>query len=214
VPGSYEQYCPIARSLDLLGDRWTLLVVRELSIGPQRFTDLRAHLPGIPPNVLSQRLKRLTDDGLVTTAELPPPAARTVYELTPRGREAQPILRALIRFGLPELDLATPERSLRRATAATAMFLPWFDQAEASRLDVDEHYDVVVDATTHHLSSRAPKTIPEVHTPAAITLEGPAWAFTRLRQDKTLTDLTKAKTLTFTGPADARTRFRKLYALA
>src|SRR5215207_1372937 len=106
VPGSYDQYCPIARSLDLIGDRWTLLVVRELSLEPQRFTDLRSHLPGIPPNVLSQRLKRLADSGLVATEELPPPAARSVYTLTPRGRETAPILRELIRFGLPELEPA------------------------------------------------------------------------------------------------------------
>lgn len=213
VPGSYDQYCPIARSLDVLGDRWTLLVLRELSIGPQRFTDLRSHLPGIPPNVLSQRLKRLADDGLVTTEELPPPAARTVYKMTARGRETQPILRELIRFGMPELDPATPERAMRRSAVGAAMFLPWFDQDEARRLDVDEHYSIVVDGLTQHLSSRRPAVLREVATDPALTVEGPAWAFTRLRQDKTFTALTAEKGLTVTGSPAARSRFRKLFAL-
>lgn len=214
VPGSYDQYCPIARSLDLLGDRWTLLVLRELSIGPQRFTDLRSHLPGIPPNVLSQRLKRLTDHGLVTTEELPPPAARTVYTLTERGRETQPILRELIRFGMSELDPATPERAMRRNAVGAAMFLPWFDHAEARRLDVDEHYDIVVDGLTQHLSSRRPTVLREVAGDPALTVEGPAWAFTRLRQDRPFTSLTGSNVLKVTGSPAARSRFRKLFALS
>src|SRR2546421_5058094 len=83
---SYEQFCPLARALDVLGERWTLLVVRELLLGPRRFSDLRAHLPGIAPALLTQRLRDLEAAGLVRRAELPPPAARTVYELTERGR--------------------------------------------------------------------------------------------------------------------------------
>ncbi|MCC6437382.1 MAG: helix-turn-helix transcriptional regulator, partial [Acidimicrobiales bacterium] len=78
---SYRQWCPIAAGLDVLGDRWVLLICRELSMGDRRFTDLRAALPGIAPNLLTDRLRSLADEGLVTTAELPPPAARTVYRL-------------------------------------------------------------------------------------------------------------------------------------
>src|SRR3954451_13470408 len=89
----YQQYCPIARALDVLGDRWTLLILRELTnAGDRRFTDLRRSLPGIAPGLLSDRLKALAEHGLVTTRELPPPAARTVYAITPRGREAAPVL--------------------------------------------------------------------------------------------------------------------------
>src|SRR6476646_10207660 len=105
VNHGYRQYCPIARALDVLGDRWTLLILRELTMsGDRRFTDLRRSLPGIAPGLLSDRLRSLTEHGLVTTKELPPPAARTVYAVTPRGREAVPVLRALSRFGLPLLD--------------------------------------------------------------------------------------------------------------
>ena len=71
---TYEQYCPIATALDVLGDRWTLLVLRELLIGEQRFTDLRRSLPGMAPNLLTERLRLLEDQGFVTRRELPPPA--------------------------------------------------------------------------------------------------------------------------------------------
>ena len=96
-----EQYCPIARALDVLGDRWTLLILRELVNGDQRFTDLRTNLPGIALTVLTQRLRALTDEGLVTTGKLPPPAARSVYTLTDRGRSTGPVLSALARWGMP-----------------------------------------------------------------------------------------------------------------
>jgi DNA-binding HxlR family transcriptional regulator len=110
---TYEQYCPIAVALDVLGDRWTLLVMRELLIGDQRFTDLRRALPGMAPNLLAERLRLLEEEGLVTRRELPPPAARTVYSATDAGRDVVPILRALARFGVERLgqpDSAAPAR--------------------------------------------------------------------------------------------------------
>lgn len=213
MPGSYDQYCPIARSLDVLGDRWTLLVLRELSMGQQRFTDLRRNLAGIPPNVLSQRLKRLVDDGLVVVEELPPPAARSVYGLTERGRDVQPVLRALVRFGTPDLAPATPDRSPRPSTVAPVVFVSWFDEAEAARIDVDEHYDLVVDGQVQHLSSRRPTARRRVEGDPAVTVEGPAWAFARLRQGETLDELAADGTLRITGSRAARSRFRRLYAL-
>ena len=214
MPGSYDQYCPIARSLDVIGDRWTLLVLRELSLGTQRFTDLRRHLPGIPPNVLSQRLKRLVDDGIVTLDELPPPAARSVYALTERGREVVPVLRALVRFGTPELPSATPELAPRTAAVTPIVFLSWFDEAEAARLDVDERYDVVVDGLVQHLSSRRAAARRRVEGTPAVTVGGPAWAFTRLRQGRSLDELAAHGSLRVTGSKAARSRFRRLYALA
>ena len=81
----YGQYCPIAHSLGLVGERWTLLVVRELLRGPKRYTDLADHLPGIGTNILAARLKELEAAGIVEKRKLPPPFASTVYELTPRG---------------------------------------------------------------------------------------------------------------------------------
>ena len=95
----YDHYCPIACSLGLVGERWTLLVVRELMEGPKRYTDLVDGLPGIGTNVLATRLKELEGAGLVERHKLPPPAASTVYELTPAGRQLRPVLHELARFG-------------------------------------------------------------------------------------------------------------------
>ena len=109
----YDQYCPIACSLSLVGERWTLLVVRELMYGPKRYTDLAEHLPGIGTNILAARLKELEASGLVEKKRLPPPAASTVYELTATGRELRPVLHELARFGArlmgpPPLDALAP----------------------------------------------------------------------------------------------------------
>jgi DNA-binding HxlR family transcriptional regulator len=110
---SYRQHCGIARALDLVGERWALLVVRDLVLGPKRFTDLRASLPGIATNVLTQRLKQLERDGIVRRRLLPPPAASTVYELTEYGRELEPVLLAFGRWGAKSIGEPTPDRSIR-----------------------------------------------------------------------------------------------------
>jgi DNA-binding HxlR family transcriptional regulator/putative sterol carrier protein len=96
---SYGDPCGIARALDRVGERWALLVVRELLLGPKRFTDLRAGLPGASPNVLSQRLRELEEAGVVRRTRLGPPAASRVYELSEWGRGLEPILLDLGRWG-------------------------------------------------------------------------------------------------------------------
>lgn len=100
----YHQYCAAARALDLLGERWTLLLIRELLTGPKRYTDLLRALAGIGTNLLADRLKSLEGAGVIQRDELPPPAASTVYELTCRGRELEETIVALARWGLPLLD--------------------------------------------------------------------------------------------------------------
>jgi DNA-binding HxlR family transcriptional regulator len=100
---SYGHYCPVAKTLELVGERWTLLIVRELLVGPQRFTDLHAALAGIPRNLLADRLRDLEAGGLVVRRDLPPPAARTVYELTDAGRDLLPVIGALAQWGLTHL---------------------------------------------------------------------------------------------------------------
>lgn len=96
---SYADPCGVARALDAVGERWALLVVRELSLGPRRFGQLRAGLPAISPNVLSQRLHELEESGLVTRYLLPAPSSTTVYDLTDHGRALDPVLQALGRWG-------------------------------------------------------------------------------------------------------------------
>jgi DNA-binding HxlR family transcriptional regulator len=97
---SYGQYCSVARALDVVGDRWSLLIVRELLLrGPSRYTDVREGLPGIATNLLVDRLRDLEEAGVVTRVDAPPPVATTLYELTPRGSELAPVLDALGLWG-------------------------------------------------------------------------------------------------------------------
>lgn len=95
---SYDDACAAAHALDLVGERWALLVMRELMLGPKRFSDLRAALPGISANVLTQRLEGLEEVGVLIRRELPPPYSARVYELTEWGAEAEPIFQALGRW--------------------------------------------------------------------------------------------------------------------
>jgi DNA-binding HxlR family transcriptional regulator len=100
VSKRYDQYCPIAHALGLVGERWALLIVRELLQGPKRYTDLAASLPGIGTNILAARLRDLEDGGILAKRRLPPPAASQVYELTSYGLALKPVMRELALWGL------------------------------------------------------------------------------------------------------------------
>lgn len=108
TPRTYGDACGVPRALDRVGERWALMIVRELVLGPKRFTDLRTGLPHASPNVLSQRLRELERDGLVRRRKLPPPAASQIYELTAWGVELEPVITALGRWGA-RAPLAPPE---------------------------------------------------------------------------------------------------------
>src|SRR6267378_3312972 len=105
---SYGQFCGIARALELVGERWALLIVRDLLIGPRRFTDLRHGLPRIPTNVLSERLKELEQAGIVRRRVLPRPAASVVYELTEYGSQLDDVLMRLGLWGAQSLGQPRP----------------------------------------------------------------------------------------------------------
>ena len=137
----YNQNCPIAKGLDVLGDRWTLLILRELLGGPRRYGDLRAELPGIATNLLADRLRELEDDGLIVRTELPPPIARTVYTLSDLGwRKVPPVLRAIALFGV---DLLQPNDSASTPlNGFLAGILVAFDPARASDLQASYRVDI------------------------------------------------------------------------
>lgn len=121
---SYDEYCALAKSLDVVGDRWTLLIVRELALqGPCRYTDLRNGLPGIATNLLAARLRELEQAGIVAREEAPPPIATTLFELTPRGEELRPTLEQLTRWGLPLMTEQDPEEAVRSHWLAWAIEL-------------------------------------------------------------------------------------------
>jgi DNA-binding HxlR family transcriptional regulator len=131
---SYGDPCGIARALDVIGERWALLVVRELVLGPRRFTDLRAHLPGIATDVLTQRLKQLEQAGVLRPVALSAPASGRAYELTQRGRELEPVLHALGRWGSQEgFDRATHDLGVDSFAIALSTL---FEPAKARGVDI------------------------------------------------------------------------------
>jgi DNA-binding HxlR family transcriptional regulator len=111
---SYGQYCSVAKALDAIGDRWTLLIVRELlAQGPSRYTDLRNGLPGIATNLLAERLRELERAGVVVRDDAPPPVATTLFSLTPRGKQLKAVIDELGRWGMPLMAETTPEEEYR-----------------------------------------------------------------------------------------------------
>jgi DNA-binding HxlR family transcriptional regulator/putative sterol carrier protein len=143
----YQQYCGAARALDVIGDRWVLLIVRELVFGPRRFTDLVDGLPGISRNLLTQRLRDLERDGIVIQQELPPPAARQVYELTDDGRDLADAMLPLVAWGVGRLGDRKATESFRPHWAALAMAA--FADREAAAA-VTETYQYLVGAWAFH----------------------------------------------------------------
>lgn len=145
----YQQYCGLARALDVVGDRWTLLIVRELRPGSRRFTDLIDGLPGISRKLLTERLRALERDGLVARSELPPPAARQVYELTDDGRDLAEAVVPLVAWGARRLgDRASSESfQARWATFAMAAFA---DREAAS--GVSDTYQFLVGDSAFHFT--------------------------------------------------------------
>ncbi len=130
---NYNQNCPIARGLDILGERWTLLILRELLGGPRRYGDLRAELPGIATNLLAERLNELQVAGLVDRADLPAPIGRTVYTLSDVGwQRVLPILQAVAWFGLDRLD-PIDTRPVSPLTGFLAGILLGFDPGQRRR---------------------------------------------------------------------------------
>jgi DNA-binding HxlR family transcriptional regulator len=145
----YDDACGAAHALDLVGERWALLVMRELMLGPKRFSDLRRDLPGISANVLTQRLEGLEETGVLVRRRLPPPASTQVYELTPWGYEAEPILQVLGRWAArsPSHDPTLPFS----AVSLLLSFRTMVDPARAAGLQLtarlrigNESYEVRV----------------------------------------------------------------------
>jgi DNA-binding HxlR family transcriptional regulator len=111
---SYQQYCAVAKALDVVGDRWVLLIVRELmTSGPSRYTDLLNGLPGIATNLLADRLREMEKAGIVRREEAPPPVATTLFHLTERGKTLNPILEELGRWGAPLMGVPQPNNVFR-----------------------------------------------------------------------------------------------------
>ena len=206
----YSQYCPVAHALELVGERWALLVVRELLHGPKRYTDLAAGLPGIGTNILASRLRDLEEAGVIQKRRLPPPAAANVYELTPYGEELREPLYALGRWGARSLGPPTADDALTpgwlvnavRATC-TAGCLP--DKVFEIRVEDDsvvarfEDEELVVEAGS---ASDADSVIET----------DPATLFCIASGQTSTAQAIKAKTLKVTGDRADAERFLSLFS--
>src|SRR4051794_37004859 len=143
----YQQYCALARALDVAGDRWTLLIVRELVPGPRRFTDLIAGLPGISRKLLTERLRELERQGIIRRRDLPPPAARQVYGLKDDGPDPAHAIGPLTRWGAQRLGSRQPGESFQARWSAVAM-LALADHLAAE--GVSETYQYLVDGSSFY----------------------------------------------------------------
>jgi DNA-binding HxlR family transcriptional regulator len=144
---SYNQYCPVAHALDVVGERWSLLIIRELVEHDQlRYSDLHANLPGCGTNILAARLKELERHGVVRRRRLPPPAASMVYELTEYGQDLRPVLHMLAHWGARSLGPPTEDVELERGWLAGALEMTFLPTAEG-RLEfrVDDEVASFVD---------------------------------------------------------------------
>ena len=138
---SYEQYCAVARALDVVGERWTLLIVRDLLMGPKRYTDLRVGLPGIATDILTARLRTLEEAGLVRRRNLPPPAPATIYELTETGSRLGPAILALGQVGLATLGSPQPGEDVRPERLVVGLRVSFRREEFA---DLTETYELVI----------------------------------------------------------------------
>lgn len=199
---TYSDACAAAHALDLVGERWALLVVRELLLGPKRFSDLRKGLPAVGPNRLTQRLHELEEFGIVRRRKLGPPARSSVYELTDWGRELQPVLVHLGHWGR-----RSPFRDLDAGISVDALMLALtgdFDATAARDLTAtyelvfgDDHLIVRVSAGRLDIS-RAEPVAPD----ATITTDTKSFA-TVLTKKRRLADALRSKDITVSGDVKA-----------
>jgi DNA-binding HxlR family transcriptional regulator len=203
----YDDPCGIARALDVIGDRWALLVVRELIFGPKRFLQLRSGLHGVSPNVLSQRLRELEDAGLVRRNVLEPPASVAIYELTARGRALEPVLLELGRWGSQEPVMTSRELSVSALLVALkTVFDPAaaIDATFALRVDGQWFRVTVAGASIGIVAAPTERPAATLETDVA-TLR--AIAFGRER----LTEAERDGRLTLHGDRAAAERFTRMF---
>jgi DNA-binding HxlR family transcriptional regulator len=183
---TYGQYCGLTRAVELVGERWALLIIRDLLVGPRRFTDLRQGLPRIPTNVLAARLKELEEAGVVRRRALPRPERGVVYELTGYGRDLEDIVLRLGRWGAQSLGDPRPDEVV--TADALVMALRTTFQPEAAR-DLEIGYelrlgDVVVHARVDHgalTAGQAPSPAPTSSSRRGPLL-GPSWPASSARR--------------------------------
>jgi DNA-binding HxlR family transcriptional regulator len=176
---SYEQYCAVARALDVVGERWTLLIVRDLLMGPKRYTDLRAGLPGIATDILTARLRTLEEAGFVRRRDVPRPTPATIYELTEAGNRLGPAILALGQVGLATLGSPQPGEDVRPERLVVGLRVSFRREEFA---DLTETYEVVIEGEpfTVEVSDGIVETRPGGASSPSIRLDTDADTFVAL----------------------------------
>jgi len=211
VPRNYQQNCPIAKGLDVLGERWTLLILRELIGGARRYGDLRVQLPGIATNLLADRLRELEEAGLVDREELPPPVARTVYTLSETGwRKVLPVVKAIATFGL---DMVVPDESaLTPLNGFLAGILLGFEPSSAA--DLKASYRVEIDDRRFEFAVNA-GGLTAAHGAPEVAVTATAADLITARMGATAAERKAAlRRVKFAGDADAVGAMRTVFALS
>jgi DNA-binding HxlR family transcriptional regulator len=210
---TYGEACRFAHALDLVGERWSLLVVRELLLGPKRFTDLRAGLRHASPNILTERLRDLEQSAVVRKRKLPPPAASTVYELTEWGRELEPIVTKLGAWGAR--SPIPPDTQEIGPDSIVLAFASLFDAEVAGDLEAtyglrvgEESFSVAISGGEVELTRGAPEqpeatiTVPDAPTLAAV-----------LTGQLPLADALSSGAAQLEGPKQSAKRFLRLFPM-
>ena len=208
---SYNQNCPIAKGLDVLGERWTLLILRELIGGPRRYGDLRTQLPGIATNLLADRLRALEEAGLVDRIELPPPVARTVYTLSEKGwHKVLPVVKAIATFGL---DMIEPRESAQTPlNGFLAGVLLAFEPARAA--DLNASYRIDIDGRRFEFAVHSAGLTAAQSAPA-VTVTATAADLINARMGSTAAERKAAlRRLKFDGTPEAIDEMRTVFALS
>jgi DNA-binding HxlR family transcriptional regulator len=212
VDRTYNQYCATARTLDLVGERWTLLLVRDLLTGPKRFGDLQKSLRGMGTGLLAARMKHLEREGLVEKITLPPPARTPAYALTEAGRDLGPAVLALARWGMKWAMGERREGEAFHAGWGALGMEAFFDPAAAE--GVRAVYEFRVDDEVFHVRV-ADGTVEAINGPAQFpdgTLEAGEDVFIALAEGTTtLAEAIRNKTITVSGDREALRRLRTLF---
>jgi DNA-binding HxlR family transcriptional regulator len=208
---NYNQNCPIAKGLDVLGERWTLLILRELVGGARRYGDLRGELPGIATNLLADRLRELEDAGLVDRTELPPPVARTVYTLSDDGwLRVLPVLQSIALFGLNKIE--PDESAFTPLNGFLAGVLLAFDPTRAAGLEASYRLDI--DGRRFEFAVHDQR-LAAAHGSPAVTVTAAAADLISARLGATAAERKSAlRRVTFDGDRDAVDALRTLFGLS
>jgi DNA-binding HxlR family transcriptional regulator len=205
---TYCDACAAAHALDLIGERWALLVVRELLLGPKRFTDLRAGLPNASPNVLAQRLRELEGAGVVRRRKLPPPAASRVYELTDWGMELEPVIIGLGRWGARPRDAGLGVDSL------ILSFRTMFDPRIAEGIEVSYELRIGEDRFRAVVADgRFEVARGGIERPDAIIQSDPATMAALVYEGRPLDEAVRSGDIKIEGDRSAVERFLGLFPL-